>query len=320
MKPVLFIVALFILLGGAAYAVLPEEQKLKIVDMFNFDTIDSFENCVDAGFAVTGGDLPKCVTDKNAVYFGARQEATSPSPALESSPKSASPLPEITESPLASASNEPEPTETTTSDSDKFDPLTSAQKNNLPTKVVLDVPFTPQAPTANWDPPFNEACEETSVVMVERFLRGGSLDADSATERILALTQEVAAEGLPIDTTTEQAASVAEKFYNLKTKVYSDDAVTAQNIKYLLAAGYPVIIPAAGQLLGNPYFNGAGPPYHMLVIIGYEGNEFITNDPGTKRGAGYRYDQNLLVNVIHDWTGAKESIREGAKRMLVLGN
>ncbi|NOS68166.1 MAG: hypothetical protein HOO67_07475, partial [Candidatus Peribacteraceae bacterium] len=84
----------------------------------------------------------------------------------------------------------------------------------------------------------------------------------------------------------------------------------------------PVVIPAAGRDLGNPYFSGEGPWYHALTIIGFEegwtGDKFIVNDPGTKRGSQYKYDVDVLVSAIHDWTGVKEDIRNGRKAMVII--
>ena len=56
----------------------------------------------------------------------------------------------------------------------------------------------------------------------------------------------------------------------------------------------------------------------MLVIIGYDHNDFITNDPGTRRGQEYRYNQDVLLNAIHNWTGIKEETYLGKKVMMVL--
>jgi hypothetical protein len=71
-------------------------------------------------------------------------------------------------------------------------------------------------------------------------------------------------------------------------------------------------------MLGNPYFSGDGPPYHMLVLTGYKRGKFITNDPGTRRGEGYMYKEDVIMNAIHDWAGSKETIRDGEKAMMVV--
>ena len=42
----------------------------------------------------------------------------------------------------------------------------------VPSELHLRVPFTPQAPTANWDELHNEACEEASVLMAAAYFNG----------------------------------------------------------------------------------------------------------------------------------------------------
>lgn len=202
---------------------------------------------------------------------------------------------------------------------DEFDPLSKAQGIDLPSSVDLDVPFTSQAPFADWSPTFNEACEEAALLMAEYFLRGESFTPERATEEIVSLVSWEESHGLPHDITSKQVARVARDVFGRKAVVYTGNDVTAPNIRLLLAAGYPVIIPAAGQMLGNPYFRGAGPPYHMLVIRGYKRGSFITNDPGTRRGEEYRYDEEVIMDAIHDWTGSKDTIRRGQKAMIVIG-
>ena len=56
----------------------------------------------------------------------------------------------------------------------------------------------------------------------------------------------------------------------------------------------------------------------MLIIKGYtkEGN-FITNDPGTRRGADFIYSPGVLMNAIHDWNGG--DVDNGKKVMIVVG-
>ncbi len=186
----------------------------------------------------------------------------------------------------------------------------------LPAKVELDVPFTVQAPEGNWDNPYQEACEEASVIMVDYFLRETTLMPEQANREILQIINWEEAHRYKYDVTVQELAEIVEKYYKYKTRV-SDD-VTKASILYELSKGNPVIVPAAGRELGNPYFSGAGPWYHMLVITGYDRRNFITNDPGTKRGKGYTYDHDTLINAIHDWTGVKEETSNGPKRMLII--
>lgn len=156
--------------------------------------------------------------------------------------------------------------------------------------------------------------------MVVHFLNGTPFTPEIANRDILDLVAWETENGYSQDVTAAQMAEVAEKKFGLHARVRTD--VTADTIIEELAAGNPVIIPAAGRDLGNPYFSGEGPWYHALVIIGYRerwtGDRFITNDPGTKRGESYAYRAETLLQAIHDWTGLKEEIRSGGKAMVIL--
>jgi len=185
-----------------------------------------------------------------------------------------------------------------------------------PKSLLIAVPFSPQAPSANWDALHEESCEEMSLIMVAHFWEKTPLSRERAEEEIQALVQWEEEHGYPQDVTIEQLAAIAKQYYGLHGNVRAD--VTIDTIMEVLREGKPVIVPAAGRDLGNPYFSGEGPWYHMLVITGYDGNRFITNDPGTKRGENYIYRQDVLINAIHDWTGVKEEIRTGRKAMLIL--
>jgi len=173
-----------------------------------------------------------------------------------------------------------------------------------PASINLAVPFTPQAPQANWDLPYQEACEEASMYMVYSFyngLKAGLIPAEVADSEILKITDfENEFIGNFLDTTAQQTADVIEGFYGFSQVDLIYDP-TIKDIKSHIAAGRPVIVPAAGQNLGNPFFTPPGPLYHMLVIRGYTETGFITNDPGTYRGEEFFYEYNQLMSAIGDW-------------------
>jgi hypothetical protein len=153
--------------------------------------------------------------------------------------------------------------------------------------------------------------------MVQRFLTGKPIrDAAEAAQELKELVAYQTERGLPYDIDMHQLNQVARGFYGMK----SGRVVTitkAAELKRELAAGRPVIMPAAGRLLGNPNFTGAGPEYHALVLTGFDAEGFITNDPGTRRGAGFRYSEATIMRALHDWNGAKSTITSGPKRVLV---
>lgn len=192
----------------------------------------------------------------------------------------------------------------------------ASSASSLPASVKIDVPFESQAPLQNWDALHEEACEEASLILVQRYLTGQMISPQQMDDEIHKLVNWETANGYAQDVTVSQLKDIAHGIYGLHGTIITD--ITADSIKRQIASGNPVIIPAAGQMLGNPYFTGQGPPYHMLVVIGYDDTSFITNDVGTRRGANYRYSYSTLLNAVHDWTGSNATIESGRRAMLVL--
>jgi hypothetical protein len=177
------------------------------------------------------------------------------------------------------------------------------QPKALPQTLQLKVPFTPQAPTANWDELHNEACEEASAIMAHAYFSGRKetrLPAQYVESEIAKLTEwQKKTQGYYLSQTSEEVARMIEQIYGLKTKLVRD--VTEQMIKQALNDNQLVLLPADGRLLGNPNFRQPGPAYHMFVITGYNERGFITNDPGTRNGLNYFYTFATMYKANGDW-------------------
>lgn len=188
----------------------------------------------------------------------------------------------------------------------------------IPEKINLQVPFQPQAPTADWGEPYQEACEEASIIMAVAYLEGEStLTAEQMDEKILSMVAwQQENWGGHYDLNAEQNKKLVEEYFTNQYRVEITQNFTWDDVKKSLAQGYPVIVPAAGRQIGNPYYTQPGPLYHMLLIKGYTEKKVITNDPGTKRGADYQYDYETLYNAIHDWN--EGDVDNGGKVMLVI--
>lgn len=192
------------------------------------------------------------------------------------------------------------------------------QQEKIPDKIQIDVPFTSQAPFAVWDERHQEACEEASIIMLKYYLDKKPLTPEIAEQEIQkAINFQIRKYGDYRDTDAQRTVEVAEDLYgidNLKV-VYDFPKV---DLKRELAKKNPIIVPAAGRELGNPYYTQPGPLYHMLVLTGYSGDQIITNDPGTRRGENYRYDIDVLYGAIHDFPGDKDRIKEGRRAMIII--
>lgn len=191
----------------------------------------------------------------------------------------------------------------------------------LPATSFLPVPFTPQAPTANWDELHNQACEEASAIMAYQYFQGDdatTLSPELVEGEIQKLTdwqQQTFGYYLSID--SKETARMIEEAYGLNTEIKTD--YTEATIKKTLAEGKLVLLPANGRLLGNPYYKRPGPLYHMLVIKGYDAKgNFLTNDPGTKRGLNYPYTFDVLYNANGNWDYTQEAVDLSKKNMIVV--
>ena len=190
----------------------------------------------------------------------------------------------------------------------------------LPTSKLLPVPFTSQAPTANWDKIHNEDCEEASTIMVAEYFSGNKnarLDPELVEGQLTKLTDwEMQTFGYNLDINSEEVIKMVSANYSLQTKIIKD--FTIDDIKNELAQNHLVLLPANGQLLGNPNFKQPGPIYHMLVIKGYTSDSIITNDPGTRNGQNYPYSYDTLYNANGNWSHQTNSVDLTQKNIIVV--
>jgi uncharacterized protein YvpB len=185
----------------------------------------------------------------------------------------------------------------------------------LPEKILLKVPFMSQAPFQKWDALHEDSCEEASLIMLADFIQkkeaGNTSQQEKEIQNLVAFEKK---NGYKPSVTLEELNQIAEKYYKLDSG-RTEKNVTIDDIKKELGLGHPIIVGAAGKVLPNPNFKNGGPNYHMLVIVGYDQNDFITNDPGTRKGESFRYTFDGLFNAIHDWNA--KNILNGGKNYLV---
>lgn len=199
---------------------------------------------------------------------------------------------------------------------------TSEQAKTAKSSLIPGVPFTVQAPFGEWsNPVLQNGCEEASLVMIRYWLSGKPLTQEIAKQEILALARfEDTWLGHSVDTSATDTLKLFQDYYGVTAGEVRMDIESA-DIRTAMADGAVVIVPADGRKLHNPHFRQPGPERHMLVIIGYDvsAKQFITNDPGTKYGDGYRYAERILFDAIEDYpTGRHLPIQIHRKAMIVM--
>ena len=185
---------------------------------------------------------------------------------------------------------------------------------NLQTEINLNIPFTSQAPESNWDQPWQDACEEAAILMLDAYYKDYNLSPLFSRDEILKMVEweENKNWGTSID--AKKVELLAEWYLGRGVSVVEDP--TIKQIKNYVSNGNPVLVLAYGKDLPNPNFRSGGPDYHALIIRGYTEDKFITNDPGTRNGENFIYDYDDLMNALHDWNGG--DVENGRKVVLVV--
>jgi hypothetical protein len=192
------------------------------------------------------------------------------------------------------------------------------QKRDIPHTLILQVPFSPQAPTDNWNR--NEDCEETSIMMANTFLtgnKGNVVPVNAAQEAINNLKKwEQANLGYNIDTGADATTRMAEGAFGLKVKQILN--FTENDLKRELLDNHPILLPINAKFLGTQQYVNGGPTYHMIVLRGFKGSTFVVNDPGTNNGNGNEYSFDVLKKAASDWNHVSKLMDPNRKIALVL--
>jgi len=188
----------------------------------------------------------------------------------------------------------------------------------MPAAIVLQVPFSAQAPTNNWSR--NEDCEETSITMANAFLTGTTEDklpAAAAQNAINNLkTWGQANLGYNANTGADATTKMAQGAFGLTITQIPN--FTESDLKTALTNKHPILLPINAKLLGSAQYANGGPTYHMIVIRGFKGDSFIVNDPGTDSGDGNEYPFSILQKASADWNQITKSIDATRKIALVV--
>ncbi len=196
------------------------------------------------------------------------------------------------------------------------DIVVEKNERKLPAVVNLPVPFTSQAPEGNWDQPWQDACEEAAILMLDAYYKKYNLSPLFSKDEILKMVDWQTEQGWGYSIPMTKLEQAAQQYMGSLFSFTIIEDPTVDELKASLAAGHPILVVAYGKALGNPNFTGEGPEYHALVIRGYTEDGFVTNDPGTRLGEAYVYDFDTLMNSIHDWNGG--DVQEGHSVVLVV--
>lgn len=192
-------------------------------------------------------------------------------------------------------------------------PIIKTVAPEIPKELNLAMMFYSQAPFVDWSEPWQNACEEASILLVANTYYNHYWTKEQFRDQILALVGwENKNFGDYKSTNAQQISKMLEDFLKLKSIIHINP--TFEDVQKILSHGHLIVMTFDGRELGNPFFTNGGPDYHALVIKGYkEGEKVITEDVGTQHGENYVYTWKTLINANHDYT---TPIANGAKVMI----
>lgn len=212
----------------------------------------------------------------------------------------------------------------TPSTPDYIPPKSSPQLDFAPLLLPADpypVPFIVQAPTGDWSrSEFQNGCEEAATLMVASWRAGLKAPSQDSARELIALARfEERMLGQAVDTDAETTQKfLLDQYFHIDDSVLEYD-FSLEELRQALGRGV-VIVPTNGRALGNPNFTRPGPLQHMLVLIGYDTatHEFITQDPGTRQGAHYRYSETTLFAALRDYPTGEHLPLTGERRAMII--
>lgn len=231
--------------------------------------------------------------------------------------------------PVLEAEEENEPTTTTrvpttiinTTTTEVSTPTSTPIKPTsvIPASINLPVPFTSQAPEKNWEQPWQDACEEATILMLDAYYKGYGLSPLFAKDELIKMVNMEAERGWGLSIEIEKIKQLTEEYggYDLQRwRLRIVESPTVDDLKRFIANKQPILVVADGKMLDNPHFRNGGPEYHTLIIRGYTPTHFITNDPGTQFGENFIYTHDNLMESIRDWNGG--DVKGGRRVVMVV--
>ena len=148
----------------------------------------------------------------------------------------------------------------------------------------LEVPFTSQSPDGNWGEPWQNACEETSILMVDNFYQDENLNIEEEKKRILEIlkTKKDTVKVSKDESLTTISDLINSLDLNWTSSIKKNP--TIDELLQELANNRPIIVPILAGEVPTPYYDGVN--YHVIVLVGYDQEKgvFKVNDPGTQYG------------------------------------
>ncbi len=181
---------------------------------------------------------------------------------------------------------------------------------------IQNMAFFSQAPYGNRNQPYQDACEEASLLIWRYYLKNlNKTKAEYNTDLLAMVALEMEMLWYFESTTImEMKQIINRRDPTLHARIIEHP--TIRDIEKEISQDNVVVAPFYGKWLKNPHYALWWPEYHFLVIKGYDQTNFITHDVWTLRWANREYTKTIIMENIHDRN--RTDVRMWAPRILIL--
>lgn len=186
--------------------------------------------------------------------------------------------------------------------------------------VKINVPYTTEIPLGSWVKPWNNACEEASIIMAESYYFGNkTMDKKTAAKYMSPLFPiEDKIFGSNADTDSARTAKLLNNYLSVVATI--KDNPTLEEIKNQLREGKPVVTFHYAKEIKNPnyHWRAGGSYYHVILLVGFDDNtnDFFVHDSGDPlTGEFHRYSYSTIMDTLHDFNH-KTRKADGPARVL----
>lgn len=199
-------------------------------------------------------------------------------------------------------------------------PVTPVSPTALPDHVLLQVPFTTQAPLNNWAA-HQESCEAANLTMLVAYWQNNPsvvIDPHAADASI----HQIDGWKPQPDLNDTMMGQLAREQWGYAYSLLPNDPTT---IAEQLSAGRPLLAEVRTHGLGNSHYPGYFSHYeqtgwsvpHFVLIIGYDSTGVWLNDPGISWGRGYHISYEQLTHAIADLDQHHPALSQGNVLLLI---
>lgn len=190
-----------------------------------------------------------------------------------------------------------------------------ALSTKLPNEKILNCQFYAQAPRWNWRAPFEDYCEEASVILWVNCLNNEEVNIEKFESQLSEIdTWFTDKFWKSKDQTVKQMAQAIKEKYDLEYEII--DNPSFKDIQTAINSWNLVVAPLAWKMLKNPHYKNGWPNFHALLVVGYKKDKVITNDVWTRSWKNYEFKKDIFMNALHDYVSW--DIKKWEKRILVI--